>query len=261
MSHTPTSIAPLPYDRVGAGETLVLLHGALVDRGFWRERIPTLAAEFDVIACDLPGHGEAARLKEPTSVSAMAAAVLATLDALGVADAIIVGHSLGGMVAQELVLNAPERVRTLVLVDTWCRPRGYLGEPFPFRTAYLHWALRAFPAAPLIELMATGVAARTPEIVAYARQAMGTHSADREAFLHIWDAATEFDSHGRLGRIACPTLIVSSDSYIFTTVQAQRLAAGIPAAHLAVIPNTGHWVSWDNPTAFDAAVLEFLRAR
>jgi pimeloyl-ACP methyl ester carboxylesterase len=261
MSNTPTSIAPLPYDREGTGVPLVLLHGALVDRGFWRERIAGLATEFDVINCDLPGHGAAARLTEPTSVRAMAEAVLATLDSLGVADAVIVGHSLGGMVAQELALSAPERVQALVLVDTWCRPRGYLGEPFPFRTVYLHWAIRAFPTAPLIELMAVGVAARTPLIVEYARQAMGVHNADREAFLHIWDAATEFDSHGRLGRISCPTLVVASDSYIFTTVQAQRMAANIPKANLAVIPNTGHWVSWDNPEAFDAAVLEFLRAR
>jgi 3-oxoadipate enol-lactonase len=251
--------APLPYDRSGAGAPLLLLHGALVDRDFWRERIPGLATAYDVIACDLPGHGAAPRLNAPTSIAAMAEAVLATMDALDLAEATIVGHSLGGMVAQELALSAPERVRALVLVDTWSRPRGYLGELLPFRTVYLHWALRAFPTAQLIELMAAGVASRTPAIAEYARQAMSSHSTDHAAFLHIWDAATDFDSHARLDQISCPTLVVASDSYIFTTVQAQRIAAGIPAARLEVIPDSGHWVSWDNPAAFDAAVLEFLR--
>lgn len=251
---------PLPYDRVGSGPPLLLLHGAMVDRGYWQERIPVLAAHHEVIACDLPGHGSAAPIAEPTSIAELAAAVLATLDALGLPTVTILGHSLGGMVAQELALAAPERVSALVLADTWCRPRGYFGEPFPFRTVYLHWSLRTFPVAQMIELMAVGVATRTPAILPYARRAMGRYLDERDSLLYIWDAATDFDSHERLGRIGCPTLILASDGHLFTVVQSQRLAAGIPGASLVVLPNTGHWVSWDNPAAFDAAVLAFLAA-
>lgn len=257
---TAATRAPLPHDRVGSGRPLLLLHGALVDRAFWQDRIPGLAAGHEVIACDLPGHGAAPALAAPTSIAAMAEAVVATLDALGLAEVIVLGHSLGGMVAQELALAAPGRVRALILADTWCRPRGYLGEPVPFRTVYLHWALRAIPVAQLVELMAMGVALRTPAIAPYARRVMGRYSAEREAFLHIWDAATDFDSDARLGGIACPTLVVASDGYPFTAVQSIKLAAGIPGASLAVIPGTGHWVSWDNPAGFDRAVLGFLAA-
>lgn len=260
MSAVLSTGQPLPYDRVGSGPPLLLLHGAMVDRGYWQERIPVFAARHEVIACDLPGHGAAPPLSEPTSVAELAAAVLATLDALDLPAVTVLGHSLGGMVAQELALAAPGRVSALILADTWCRPRGYLGEPFPFRTTYLHWTLRALPVTQLVDLMAAGVALRTPSILPYARQTMGRYIDDRDSFLFIWDAATAFDSHERLGRITCPTLIVTSDGYLFTTYQAQRLAAGIPGARLAIIPNSGHWLSWDNPTAFDAAVLGFLSA-
>lgn len=258
MSAGPATAAPLPHERAGTGPPLLLLHGALVDRAYWRERIPALAARHEVIACDLPGHGESPALAGPTSVAAMAADVLATLDALALPAVAVVGHSLGGMVAQELALFAPGRVAALVLADTWCRPRGYLFEPVPFRTVYLHWALRAFPVASMVELMALGVATRTPAIAPYARQVMGRYVDEREAFLHIWDAATDWDSDARVGAIACPTLVVASDDYPFTALQSRRLATAIPGARLAVLPGTGHWLSWDNPAAFDEAVTGFL---
>lgn len=259
MASVSVAHSPLPYDAVGSGPPLLLLHGALVNRAYWQTRMAALAANHTVIACDLPGHGAAPPLAGPTSVTDMAAMVLATLDQLGLAEVTLLGHSLGGMIAQALALTVPDRVKALILVDTWSRPRGYLGELFPFRTVYLHWALRTFPVDQLIEMMAVGSGLRTPAIIPYARQAMARHISDREAFLQIWDAATDFDSHAQLGRIACPTLIIGSDGYPFTAVQSRRLAAGIPNAQLAILPRTGHWVSWDNPQAFDQAVLSFLQ--
>lgn len=256
----PLAPAPLPHARAGSGQPLLLLHGALVDRDYWQRQVDIFAAGHDVIAPDLPGHGDVRHLGGPASVVELARAVLATIDALALPEVTILGHSLGGMVAQELALIAPERVRALILADTWCRPRGYLFEPIPFRTAYLHWALRTFPVGQMVEMMAAGVAWRTPAIGPYARRVMGRYAADRETYLAIWDAATDFDSHDRLGQIACPTLVVASDSYPFTSLQSRKLAEGIPGARLAVIPDTSHWLSWDNPAAFEAVVLEFLAA-
>ncbi len=258
MKATPTSNQTLPHERRGAGPPLLLLHGAMVDREYWREQIPVFAASHEVIACDLPGHGAAPPLAGPTSIADLAGAVLATLDALDLPAVRVLGHSLGGMVAQELALIAPERVSALILADTWCRPRGYFLEPFPFRTTYLHWFLRAYPVAQVIDMMSRSAALRTPAIRPYALQTMSRYLSDRETLLHIWDAATAFDSHERLGQITAPTLIVASDSYLFTAAQAMRLAAGIPGASLAIIPRSGHWVSWDNPEAFQEAVLSFL---
>lgn len=256
----PIAPASLPYVRAGSGQPLLLLHGALVDRDYWQRQLDTFAASHDVIALDLPGHGEALHLGGPSSVVELARAVLATIDALALPAVIILGHSLGGMVAQELALIAPERARALILADTWCRPRGYLFEPIPFRTAYLHWALRTFPVGQMVEMMAAGVAWRTPAVGPYARRVMGRYTTDRETYLAIWDAATDFDSHDRLGQISCPTLVVASESYPFTSLQSRRLVEGIPGARLAIIPNTSHWLSWDNPADFESTILEFLAA-
>lgn len=250
--------APLPHERAGSGQPLVLLHGVMVDRGYWRPQVASLAERFDVIACDLPGHGAAPPLAGPTSAEAIAHDVIATLDALGLQRAAVLGHSFGGMVAQELARIAPERVAALALADTWCHPRGYLLEPFPFRTVYLHWMLHVAPIAVMTELMAVGVALRTPAIAPYARQAMARFPGERESYLWLWDAATDFSSRDWLDRIACPTLILASDEYLFTHRQSRELAAAIPGARLAVIPRTGHWLSWDNPSAFEAALLAFL---
>lgn len=249
---------PLPYERTGRGPALLLLHGALVDRAFWRPLYGRLADHYELIACDLPGHGAGAALPGPTSVGAFAEAVLATLDELKLEQAIVLGHSLGGMVAQELALQAPERVAALALVDTWCHPRGFLWEPFPYRTVYLHWMLRTVPVAQMVELMAMGLAQRNSQITPYARQVMGRYVGERDSYLHIWDAATDFNTYDRLDQIACPTLVAVSDEYFFTQYQARVMAQRIPAAQLAVIPRSGHWVSWDNPEGFVEALLRFL---
>ena len=99
----------LRYSRVGAGETLVLLHGIGSYRGAWDPVVPALAAQFDVLAVDLPGFGESPPLptgQEPTP-AALAAAVAGLLDELGIDRPHVAGNSLGGWVALELAAQRP----------------------------------------------------------------------------------------------------------------------------------------------------------
>lgn len=257
----PTHVQPLPADILGSGPPLLLLHGALVDRGYWRSHVDTYTRHYQVIALDLPGHGSAPALSGPTTVTAFADSVLATLDALGLSEVAVLGHSLGGMVAQALALRAPDRVAALILADTWYHPRGELWEPFPFRTAFLQWMLRALPVKAMVGVLAGGLSLSTPGASSYARAVMRRYAAERESYLRIWDAAVDFSSRGRLHEVACPTLVVVSDRYPFTQVQARLMRRRIPDADLVVIPRSSHWVNWDNPAAFDWAVLQFLGRR
>jgi pimeloyl-ACP methyl ester carboxylesterase len=99
----------LRYSRVGAGETLVLLHGLGSHRGAWEPVVPALAAQFDVLSVDLPGFGESPPLpagQEPTP-AALAAAVAGLLDELGIDRPHVAGNSLGGWVALELAALRP----------------------------------------------------------------------------------------------------------------------------------------------------------
>src|SRR6188508_969060 len=102
----------LPHDEEGAGPAVVLLHAGVADRTMWSEHLPPLAdAGYRAVALDLPGFGEAPPAEAPWSD------VLATMSALDIASAAIVGNSFGGAVAYNLALASPERVTALVLVS------------------------------------------------------------------------------------------------------------------------------------------------
>ena len=106
------------YSRQGSpdGKTVVLLHGFGGDLDNWLFNMGPLAAAADVVALDLPGHGQSAVTMPAPSVEALAGFVSAFLDELGVERAHLVGHSLGAAVAAQLALDQPERVAGLVLV-------------------------------------------------------------------------------------------------------------------------------------------------
>ena len=104
------------YRRAGDGEAVVLVHGLAGSSRTWRAVMPTLAANYDVIAPDLLGHGESAKPMGDYSLGAHASGLRDLLDALGVARATIVGHSFGGGVAMQLAYQHPDRCDRLVLV-------------------------------------------------------------------------------------------------------------------------------------------------
>jgi pimeloyl-ACP methyl ester carboxylesterase len=116
------------YRRVGSGTPLLFLHGFLCDSRVWRPQLSELADEFDLIAWDAPGAG--ASLDPPLgfTLTDWADACAQLLDALDLEPAHIVGLSWGGLVAQELFRLAPERVRSLVLADTYAGWKGSFGD-------------------------------------------------------------------------------------------------------------------------------------
>ncbi len=115
----------LPYRRYGKGGTpLVLIHGFGADRLTWSSLAKALSEHRQVIALDLPGHGEAVDWEGTPDASVCAKAVVASLDALGIARATLVGHSLGGAVASLTALRQPERVERLILLA----PGGFGAE-------------------------------------------------------------------------------------------------------------------------------------
>src|SRR5271155_316179 len=115
----------LDYERGGSGPPLLLIMGMSGTALHWGERfLEALRRDFDVIAYDHRGVGASSRLEEPITIVQMAEDAVGLLDALGIDSAHIVGISMGGMVAQELALAHPERVRTLTLGCTYCGGEG-----------------------------------------------------------------------------------------------------------------------------------------
>ena len=97
--------------------TLLLVHGIGSTRAFWDPIVPLLEG-FTSVAVDVPGFGAAPAIEEPVTVARLAAALDTALDEPSPGPVVVIGHSLGGMIAEELALLAPERVRGLVLCNT-----------------------------------------------------------------------------------------------------------------------------------------------
>jgi pimeloyl-ACP methyl ester carboxylesterase len=114
------------YLDYGSGQPVVLLHGMAASWHWWLENIPALARHHRVIAVDLPGFGQSEPLPPPAEMATHAHTVLDLLDQLGIESATVSGHSMGGLVALEMFIADPRRVRNLILVDAG-------GVPMPER--------------------------------------------------------------------------------------------------------------------------------
>ncbi len=260
----PRLVADVPLAHLrwgGAGRLVVLLHGIGGGREGWASTGAALAAAgFRALAVDQPGYGLTPPI-EPFDLAGMAAAVERLIGWTGAADAIVVGHSMGGMVAQELAARAPRRVRALVLAGTspafgasdgaW--QRDFLASRFAPLDAGRGMAGLAADLVPA--MVARGA---DPARVAAAKALMaGVPEATYRAALA---ALLPFDRRAALPAIAVPTLVVTGDEDRTAAPEvARRMAARIAGAELQILPATGHLLMLEQPGAFDAALLDFLR--
>jgi pimeloyl-ACP methyl ester carboxylesterase len=224
----------------------------------WLLQFPTLSQRYTALAVDLRGHGRSDSPPGPYSIGRMAADVVGVLDGLSVAAAHVVGLSLGGLVAQALAIDHPERVRSLVLANTFARlrPQGVRGWMYLLSRVV---ALILGGVERQAEVVARGVFPH-PEQAALRRLAVQRlRGNDPAAYQATIRAVLRFDSRPGLGTIHVPTLVVAgSDDTTVSLAAKQRLAAGIPGARLVVVPDSGHATPVDRPEAFNALVLGFL---
>ena len=110
-------LGSVEYHVGGTGEPLLLLHGLAGSTGNWVELVPELVARYRVISVDLPGHARSEPLGRGATMEDFAATAAAVLDAEGVQQAAVAGHSFGGLVAIRLARSRPELVRALLLVS------------------------------------------------------------------------------------------------------------------------------------------------
>ena len=241
------------YRRAGEGEPIILLHGIPTSSRLWDFAGAGLAGDFDVIAPDLVGYGRSDKpLDRDVSVSAQADLMTSLMDALRIERATVVGHDIGGAVAQILTVRRPERVTRLGLVDSVC----FDSWPIPQMTALRH-------AAPLVSKLPSGWiftalgSALERDLPDRARESL-------QASLAVWDRSPETvgaflrnvealdSSHteaiaGDLGKIGVPVHVVwgAADPYQ-RPVWAVRLRDAIPGATLRLV-DAGHFVPWERP--------------
>lgn len=230
---------------------LALVEGLGGDVAGWRRSLPGLQAEHRVIAFDLRGNGRSSAGDGPTTMAVLVDDTVAVLDETGVDAAHVYGLSLGGMVALQLALTRPARVRSLVLGCTNAGPRratrARATTHVPKDRPYLALYSERF-AREQADLLADDVAAR-------ARRRTSPLAARRQR-----EAARGWDVWDRLGEVAGPTLVVhGTDDRLVDVDNARRMAAAIPGARLALLEGAGHLFHVERPEETDRIVLAFLR--
>ncbi|TFH47571.1 MAG: alpha/beta fold hydrolase [Lysobacterales bacterium] len=254
---TTMAKATLHFTRFGTGPTLVLLHGFLGGTGYWRMQQSALHHMFDVIAVDLPGFGGSANIPAPDTLSGYAAAVFDLMDALEIPRFSLLGFSMGGMIAQQAVLDRPQRIAKLVLYGS-----SSTGE-LPHR--FESWSESAK------RMKSEGVETTADRTVAtwfVDRQADPYYSLCREACRGanedacqiVMQAIQDWIARDRLSEMKLPTLVIVGDKDRSTRVSdSLPLWEGIPDAQLCVLPNCAHGAHMQKPALFNAIIADFLR--
>ena len=248
----------LPTDDVGSGPCVVLLHAGVTDRRMWDEHLaPVSAAGYRVVAMDLPGFGEAAlpRLLEPWCD------VLATMDALGVEGAVLVGNSFGGAVALSAAVVSPERVTALVLVSApppHLEPSAQLREAWEAESdAFTRGDIDAAVDAVLDAwTLADAPAALRERVAATQRRAFELASAAGETAEAPDPLEADPDA---LGRITCPALVIAGGLEMSDFRDgAEFFARELANARRAVIAEAWHLAPLEQPERFRELLLGFL---
>lgn len=247
----------LAYTRAGSGPPLVLVHGYLGGAAMWQGQVAALSARHDVICPDLAGFGDSAGLVAPSTIEGHAAAVLALLDDLGIARFDLLGHSMGGMVVQDMVRLSPARVGKLVLYGTG--PRGVMPGRFETIAESRARLLRDGIGATARRIAATwfrnGEAAEGYALCEALGQKVSVTSA--LASLDAWEA---WDGRAALADIGSETLVIwGSRDRSYDWSQPEALWRGIARADLAVVAGAAHNVHLEKPEIFNAILSDFLR--
>jgi len=229
---------------------MLLLEGMGGDIPGWRRNIPTLARACFVVAYDHRGNGKSDDPPGPATMRTFVDDGCAVLDAVDVDRAHLYGQSFGGMVALELALTHPERVRTLILAATHAGPAHAVPVADPTVPKGEPWR----------SLYAPGFPDEHPGHVAndlaVARAGTQHETGERRQ----WEAMQGFDAYERLGGLHMPTLIVhGTEDRLVAPANAERLAAAIPGAELRWLAGAGHLYHSEQPSIADGAVIDFIR--
>jgi pimeloyl-ACP methyl ester carboxylesterase len=259
--------ANIEYYVEGAGPPLLMIMGFAGMASAWGEPFLSLLRErFTTIRLSNRGAGLSDMPTDtPVTVRLMADDAAGLLEELGIRSAHVFGVSMGGMIAQELALNHPQRVRGAVLGCTNCgQPHSVMAQPEVIARMSQLTSLVSQPTPELVnEFWRVAV---TPEFVesrpdflaAIAAEGMKTPPS-LPALARQFAAIKGFSTHDRLPEMAAPTLVVHGDRDVLVPPgNAEILHQRIPGSRLRIIEGAGHMFVWEKPEESTAAIAEFL---
>jgi pimeloyl-ACP methyl ester carboxylesterase len=260
--------APLAHLRWGRGDrVVVLLHGVGGGREAWGDAMSgtgSMLAEagYTAVAVDLPGYGDSAAV-EPYDMAGLARAVIELIEALQPQRCALVGHSMGGMVAQEVMAWAPQHVQALVLSAT---SAAFGNADGAWQAEFLAQRLAPLDAgrgmAALAPGLSLGMASPLAPHDAVARAALLMSAVPEATYRRALQAIAGFDRRHGLRELRLPVLcLAGGHDRNAPSVTMQRMAALIAGAEYVNLPGVGHLANMEAPAPYNRALVDFLQRR
>ncbi len=254
----------IAYELQGSGVPIVMIHGAQGDQTMFSGMAATFANRFQVLTFDQRGSGLSEKPDMDYSIAMLADDTAALMDHVGYSAAHVIGVSMGGTVAQELVLRHPKKVLSVVLGCTTAGgPNsvrlggGALADAYSTREMSAEERGRALAEAAFTK----GYLDRHPEVIKGMIEARRSRPIDTSALGHRMNAIRGFDAYDRLPRIKCPTLVITGRNDALVPWENSRiLAERIAGAKLVVLEPAGHCFWLEQPEQSSAAIAGFIDA-
>jgi pimeloyl-ACP methyl ester carboxylesterase len=276
MSIAKVGSVELYYEEHGSGDPLLLIMGLAADSQAWMFQIPDFAQHYRVIAFDNRGVGRSSKPAGPYSIHEMADETAGLMGALGIDRAHVVGVSMGGMIAQELVLRHPELVRALVLACTYPEPDADVERTRQFTlqqfggsidaSGAMHVDLTTLNPMMFLQQLLPNVFNQSfiekelPKLMQIFSGAL-QYGFSMEAILGQVGAVMSHKATDRLHQIKSPTLVITGDAdRLVPPAGSDILAREIANAKLVKVPGGSHGFNFETPDVFNREVLDFLRS-
>lgn len=255
----------LYYEMVGQGFPVVFCHGYKGSHFEWALQVPVFSRDYKVIVMDHRGHclSEAPSSKDDYSIPIFARDVYELLKLLNVEKCCLVGHSMGGFVALQFIIDYPEMVKALILVDTGAKIE-VISEYNQYMESQRRIALEeGLEATFEYSVLHDPLTQKAIERYPYKREIMKQKllNTSVEAYVYGIEAIAEWGGAvEHLRHISVPTMvIVGQDDEDFLEM-AEKMAESIPNAQLCIIPGAGHSPQEDMPVVFNQLLMRFFRS-
>jgi len=266
MPYVQTNGIQMYYEEAGSGDPVLLIMGITARGEVWEAHRDDWKASFRCLMPDNRGVGLSDKPAGPYSSAMMADDHAGLLDALGIPQARIVGVSMGAVIAQQIALRHPSRVRSLVLMCPWARCDRYAKSIFEHMkvckarlspSEFLEWIQLLIFTKPFwdqSEAFESLLKGRADFSVNPLPQPL--HGLEGQAA-----ACVNHDTLSQLYRITCPTLVIGGKQDIFTPLwMAEEVANGIPGAERHYYDGAGHAFHWEAMDDFNPRVRQWLLA-
>jgi pimeloyl-ACP methyl ester carboxylesterase len=251
--------ADIWWDEEGDGDAILLVNGLSSPSDTWFRLTRHLRPHFRVLTFDNRGVGRTGVPQGPYSVELMAADAAAVLAAADVASAHVLGLSMGGLIAQEMTLNEPDRVRSLILAST------HVGIPHavdadPSVAAILGRAAQLPTRERMVALEPLLYAEETPRAeIELDHEVRESRPTDESGYLNQLLGSSTWERLADLSRLGVPTLVLHGGAdRLVPPMYARGLADAIPSARLEILEGAGHEIFTDREDDAARAVIKFL---